>query len=52
MSCPTFPTPSYLICPVCSQPVEIESAKTDEEGRPVHEGCYIFELTSQLPLSF
>jgi hypothetical protein len=28
-------------CSICDEPVELETAKTDEDGKPVHEDCYI-----------
>jgi len=29
------------LCPVCSGPVPLEVAKTDENGRAIHEECYV-----------
>ena len=29
-----------LICSVCGKRVNVETSKTDEEGRAVHEECY------------
>ncbi|PYX48693.1 MAG: hypothetical protein DMG79_11230 [Acidobacteria bacterium] len=31
-------------CPVCRKPVRLESAKEDESGRAIHEGCYLIAL--------
>jgi len=31
-----FPT-----CPICNEEIELETAKIDEVGRPVHEECYV-----------
>ncbi len=28
------------ICPICHDPVSLESANTDEHGCAVHEDCY------------
>jgi hypothetical protein len=28
-------------CSICNEPVELETAKTDEDGKAVHEDCYI-----------
>jgi hypothetical protein len=28
-------------CIICNEPVEIETAKTDEDGKLVHEDCYV-----------
>src|SRR5215471_14908046 len=33
-----------LRCPVCHQPVSLESSKTDEKGRAVHEECYVARI--------
>jgi len=37
-------SPVVLICPICKQPIRLETAKADENGRPVHEDCYIQRL--------
>jgi hypothetical protein len=34
-----FPT-----CPLCNEPVELETAKTDEKGNAIHDECYILEI--------
>jgi hypothetical protein len=31
----------FPICPVCSEPVQLTSAVTNEEGKAVHEECYV-----------
>ena len=36
-TCPT-------VCPICNQPVSLESAKTDEHGLAIHEECYLVKL--------
>jgi hypothetical protein len=28
-------------CRICNKPVELETAKTDESGKAVHEDCYV-----------
>jgi hypothetical protein len=28
-------------CGICNEPVELETAKTDEDGNAVHEDCYV-----------
>ncbi len=28
-------------CAICAEPVELETAKTDERGSAVHEDCYM-----------
>jgi len=32
---------STSLCPICDKPLELETSKTDEDGRAVHEHCYI-----------
>jgi hypothetical protein len=32
-------------CSICSQPVELATAKTDDNGKVVHEECYVHEMT-------
>jgi hypothetical protein len=34
------PTP----CVICDKPVELETARTNERGRAVHEDCYFANL--------
>ena len=34
------------LCNICSQPVPIEIAKTDAQGRTVHQDCYLMLLRS------
>lgn len=31
-------------CPICDLPVALETAKTDENGRAIHEDCYAMKL--------
>jgi len=28
-------------CSICNEPVDLKTAKTDEDGKGVHEGCYV-----------
>jgi hypothetical protein len=39
------------MCHLCSKPVELETAKTDEGGRAVHEECYLRKIRSKTELS-
>jgi hypothetical protein len=32
------------ICGICNKPVKIETSKTDELGKAVHEGCYLLRI--------
>ena len=31
-------------CPICNKEVQLETAKTDEVGRALHEECYLLRL--------
>jgi hypothetical protein len=35
---------SQMPCPICQLPVPLETAKTDEKGRAIHEQCYVLKL--------
>jgi hypothetical protein len=37
------------VCSICKKPVKLETAKTDELGKTVHEGCYLLKLKSGRP---
>jgi hypothetical protein len=41
--------PDSPICPRCLEPVSLEDAKTDEEGRAIHEDCYYASLKGTTP---
>jgi hypothetical protein len=51
MSTPVPPLPHYPRCPICTLPVNMENCKTDENGRAVHEECYVLKIkaTSKKP---
>jgi hypothetical protein len=34
----------FPICSICNEPVEINTAKTDEYGKAIHEECYVLIL--------
>lgn len=36
-----------VLCVVCHEPVQLESSKTDEDGRAIHEDCYVRVLQGQ-----
>ena len=36
------------ICSVCHNPINLETTKTDEDGKPVHEDCYVQHLLASL----
>lgn len=33
-----------FLCSICFQPVNLTSCKFDENGRPLHEQCYVDNL--------
>lgn len=33
-------------CPVCNEPVLLETCKTDENGQATHEECYVERICS------
>jgi hypothetical protein len=41
---PYSKTPPFPVCPLCNEAAEINTAKTDDEGRAVHEECYVRNL--------
>jgi hypothetical protein len=43
-----YPPFQKITCSICSQSVVLETAKTDENGKPVHEDCYIKRLLAAL----
>jgi len=43
--------PDSPICPRCSKPVRLEDAKTDEDGRAMHEDCYYASLKGTTPIT-
>ena len=37
-----------LACVLCGRPVPLETANTDEQGKPVHAECYMEKIAPQL----
>ena len=37
------------ICHICSQPVPVERAVTDEKGHAIHESCYVAQMAGGSP---
>ena len=35
------------LCSICTKPVPLDTAKTDEGGRAIHEECYLQKLQSK-----
>jgi hypothetical protein len=45
----TSSSPLAPLCSICRQPIDLETAKTDADGQPVHEECYVRTISeSQL----
>jgi hypothetical protein len=42
---PNRQAPRFPACPLCNEPVEINTAKTDSHGKAVHEECYVIEAS-------
>jgi hypothetical protein len=36
--------PKFLTCSICNEAVELETAKIDAAGKPVHEECYVQKI--------
>jgi hypothetical protein len=44
---PNNPNPQLPICPHCERPVELENARTDEDGKAIHPECYLLTLRAR-----
>ena len=40
-------SPQSFLCSLCNKPVKLETSKTDEEGRAVHDQCYLAKLSGK-----
>jgi hypothetical protein len=36
---------TFPICSVCNEPVELNTAKVNEVGNPIHEECYVVKIS-------
>lgn len=36
--------PKLPICAICNESIALESSKTDEDGTPIHEECYLLKI--------
>lgn len=41
------PKPKFSVCSICNESVELQTAKVDERGLPVHEECYVRKVSSK-----
>jgi hypothetical protein len=32
------------LCSICNKPLDPKTAVTDQDGKPVHEDCYVLKL--------
>jgi len=39
--------PDLIYCVECLLPVDLEEAKTNSDGKPVHESCYVYRLREE-----
>jgi hypothetical protein len=39
--------PQEINCSICNKPVDLETAKTDEDGKTVHGECYVAAMGLQ-----
>ena len=39
---------NFLVCCICAGPVPLETSKTDECGKAVHEECYVRKITGRI----
>jgi hypothetical protein len=39
--------PKPQICSICNKPVEPTIAVTDQDGKPVHEECYVLKVRQE-----
>ena len=35
------PTPLQINCAICNTPVDLRTSKTNDQGKAVHEECYV-----------
>jgi|HubBroStandDraft_6_1064221.scaffolds.fasta_scaffold785987_2 hypothetical protein len=35
------------LCGICNKPVELDIAVTDQDGKPVHEECYVLKVRQE-----
>jgi hypothetical protein len=44
----THPLPPLIpLCSICHKPVELETSKTDHNGKAVHEECYSAQFSQR-----
>jgi|GraSoiStandDraft_15_1057317.scaffolds.fasta_scaffold609762_2 hypothetical protein len=43
------PPDPLIRCAICGKPISLEQSKVTEDGRAVHEECYVAKLKGQKP---
>jgi hypothetical protein len=41
--------PGQALCASCREPLDLTTAKTDEDGQAVHEECYVDKVRDKSP---
>ena len=41
----------YIVCCICAEPVSLETSKSDECGKAVHEDCYVRKTISRFRIA-
>jgi len=42
-------TSRFQMCPICLESIDLCTAETDDEGRAVHEECYLMKMKGNPP---
>jgi hypothetical protein len=42
-------TRPHFNCSICNQPLDLETAKVDDKGKPVHAECYVLSVALKPP---
>jgi hypothetical protein len=42
-----YPVQWHPVCVICRESVKLEECKADENGRAVHEECYVSKITRE-----
>lgn len=42
--------PRPFLCSFCNRPVDLESARTDEDGQAIHAECYLAKMQGKQAL--
>jgi hypothetical protein len=39
----------FPLCSLCNEPVDLTTAKVDEDGNAIHEECYVLRMQKKEP---